>query len=101
MTYYFMFSEGSYSDYMVGGMYSCDHEVTEDEWHSHLAAYETERTAKQVEIYGHDFNKPYSWQRHTREQHVEMSAWSEANDPDKTFVAKHNMTRVAYEEFWR
>ena len=30
--YFFMFSDGSYSDYSVNGLFACDHQVSEKEW---------------------------------------------------------------------
>lgn len=98
MTHYFMFSEGSYSDYMVGGLYACDHEVTKEDWKRHLEDCDALYEAKCVEIFGTD--KRW-WLNNTPERSKAWADWRMQNDPDASFVAKHNMTKIEYTELWR
>ena len=83
--YFYMFSEGSYSDYCVGGMYVCDHEITEQEWKDHYNNY-LENVAPTAP----------SWRSYEARQE-----WEAENNPEITFQKKHNMKPVEYEEFWR
>lgn len=89
--YFFQFSDGEYSDYRVGGLYACDHPVTEDEWIKHLELYKAENVRKRQlfsdELGRVDFSKLYAW------QHL--------NNPETTFQALHNMVAVDCTEFWR
>lgn len=83
--YFYMFSNGSYSDYCVGGMYVCDHEVTEKEWEEHFQHY-LENVASTAP----------GWHNYDA-----RNKWEEENRPEITFQKKHNMKPVEYEEFWR
>lgn len=100
--FYFCFSEGSYSDYGINGLYVCDHNVTKEEWEAHYAAY-----LKELEKFP---DAPSYRERETPEYAAYYAdgggcqirqAWIEANDPEKSFQAKHNMVRIEYTELWR
>ena len=96
--YHFMFSEGAYSDYMVGGLYACDHEVTEDEWDKHCQAYDKERKKKIVEMFGSEHNY---WYARDNDINRQFNNWCSQNNPEQTFIQWHNMTKIEYTELWR
>lgn len=92
--YFFQFSQGEYSDYSVGGLYVCDHEVTEDEWKEHYLIYQ--QIAKE-----HAKTRPvirYPAKVLAREEdskkYWEWYQWFEDNSPEKSFVELHNMVEV-------
>lgn len=94
--YFYQFSEGSYSDYSVGGLYVCDHEVTEAEWDAHYKAYQEEvfRLSNMIpsDRMLRDINS---------EEYKVYRKFQEECAPEKTFAELHNMTAVECTELWR
>jgi hypothetical protein len=102
-TYYFMFSEGSYSDYCVGGLYTCDHPVTVDEWDAFCNAVSAERHKRGEEVFAPWKGQlPRDYMKDDDYKAVSAAYWDwwRESDPQKRFVEKHNMQRVEYTELW-
>jgi hypothetical protein len=96
--HFFQFSEGSYSDYQVGGAYACDHEVKQEEWAAHYGAFVATRQAKQEEM----VTARYENLEVYRIQWKKFREWCEAQpNPETTFVEKHNMVAIEVTECWR
>lgn len=95
--YFFAISEGSYSDYGVNGMYICDHEITEKEWHEFC---NIERTKRNVI---HDSIVKASWNEERETYYKQWEEWYEISkgmqSMEEMFVELHNMIPVPYEEF--
>jgi hypothetical protein len=118
--HFFMFSQGSYSDYMVGGLYACDHEVSEAEWREHCEKYYIALENKRTEVYkafgertGYgtsldyrgmvsspkDFNQCREYNGSI--EYHNLKKWEAENDPEKTFQEMHNMVPVEHNEMHR
>lgn len=116
--HYFMFSDGSYSDYCVGGLYVCDHGVTEVEWEEYLKTYRelsTEQRYSAMRQYSARRGKNDHWEYVGTDGKIHVSMrdgisyqkseeamlyrkWREANDPQESFIKVHNMVKVEYTE---
>jgi hypothetical protein len=118
--YYFMFSNGSYSDYYVGGMYVCDHEVTETEWYEFRRQSKSDEKAhkeRTIVAYGERTGKGHTKTiYHQRDgndlvvvnadgyflspEYKEYRKWCEENDPNEAFRKLHGMVEIEYVECW-
>jgi hypothetical protein len=99
--YLYQFSWGEYSDYRVGGVFLCDHEVTLEEWGAHESVYSEEAGKRSRE-----FN--IKWQHATydkrkadpdldkayRAEWEALNQWRKDNDPEESFVKLHNMVPI-------
>lgn len=94
--YFFQFSEGSYSYYSVGGIYVCDHQVTEKEWVDHYQKYQDEVAELRKSIITVDFRHPSNYGQSLKfeEERIKIA-------PEQSFIALHKMYPVDSEEFWR
>lgn len=118
--HFFMVSNGSYSDYCVGGLYVCDHAVSDEEWEQHkreIAKFRreheekamlalTERTGKEpvrqvTYIHGGGQNvrilPPEGW--YGSPEREEFLSRTDILTQE-TFIEKHKMTQVEYTEMW-
>lgn len=94
--FFFMFSQGSYSDYSVGGLCVCDHAVTEAEWDAHYKAYQEEHARRYAPI------RAIPWEERTgRPELEEFWQWERENQPEASFQKLHNMQEVGVTELWR
>jgi predicted HD phosphohydrolase len=99
--HFFMFSQGSYSDYGVRGMYLCDHDVDEKEWDQFYKDWRAElikvRDTFNTEI-GYDYSRTPNCQ-----ESFEWKAYQEfqAISPEELFQKLHGMVEVEYKELWR
>ena len=99
MTKYFMFSNGSYSDYCVGGLYTCDHEVSESDWDAHYKIYSDEcaRLAKLIPTEpGNGYRRIYD-----SDEMRAYQAYRNEYDPEESFQKLHGMVALECAEFWR
>lgn len=107
--YYFMFSNGSYSDYSVGGLFMCDHEVSEKAWDKHYMLFQktlankceelmeafNERTGRTVLPLRFDHDWWDSGEKAT------LDKWKAENDPETTFQVQHGMVALDVTEMWK
>jgi hypothetical protein len=96
--HFFMFSSGSYSDYGVGGVYVCDHEVTEDEWKAHYGAFQDE-SARLSKVWF--ASEGYSRRNYEAPENLSRMAYIKEYDPETMFQRMHNMVAVPVLELWR
>lgn len=89
--YFYQFSQGTYSDYSVGGLFVCDHEVSEAEWDAHYEAYQTE-CRKRAQSAGYNYHS---------DEYKAYQKFKEEHNPESTFIWLHNMQPVECGEFWR
>lgn len=94
--FFFVFSNGSYSDYQVGSLYVSDHDITEAEWDAHYAAYQEEAARRYA-----PFQSMQRYQMRCAPGWAEYETWKNENVPEQTFIAKHGLRPVPYGEFWR
>jgi hypothetical protein len=94
--FFFVFSSGEYSDYRIGSLYVCDHEVTEAEWDEHYRAYRDESNLR-----SRTFNR-LSYQDPSRTAlYQEWDKWTRENNPEVSFIKRHGMREIEYLEFQR
>lgn len=96
--YFYQFSQGSYSDYGVGGLFVCDHEIPESDWDNHYKIFSDEctRLAKLIPTeVGNSYRRIVD--------SSEMKTYKEFRDktPEEAFQSIHNMIAVECTEFWR
>jgi hypothetical protein len=99
--YYFMFSSGSYSDYSVGGLYVCDHEVTEKEWGDFYNAWQAELNGLRELLYqklGYSYHHVPGYR--SDETFLAVEEFKK-HDPETLFQVMHNMVEVPVTEMWR
>lgn len=97
--YFFMFSSGSYSDYSVGGLYVCDHEVTEKEWDDFYKKY-VDENGRLIAAYRDKWGPSYAEYSGTPEYLV-WREYLKNSDPEGDFQKLHNMVEVPVTEMWR
>lgn len=99
--YFFMFSKGSYSDYYVGGLYVCDHEVTEKEWDDFYQAWRDEvRELRELlhQKLGYGYYHVNGYKKD--ETYLTVKEF-EKHSPETLFQVMHNMEEVPVTEMWR
>ena len=107
MDYFFLFSDGSYSDYSVGGLYKTDRRVTQKMWDKFLNKQVESRNKKMNEFK----RKACTRVGITDEDEINMinfygsPEWREWDDwrrkqesDDTVFQKLHNMVEIEYEE---
>jgi hypothetical protein len=119
--YYYLFSDGEYSDYSVGSLYVTEQKLADDVWDKFLEDQSNKREAEQSRLIiahgertgvGHiiierssyfgvrkTFIEPINYKdfRASEEGKAYQKFRSEMND-DKTFQEMYNMTLVDYTE---
>lgn len=95
--YFYQFSQGSYSDYGVGGLFSCDHEVTEEEWDNCYKVFSDEclRLTKLIPT-----DPSNSWRRIYDSDEMRAYTAYRAQCPEEAFQKLHNMVAVPCVELW-
>lgn len=111
--HYFMFSNGEYSDYCVGGMYVCDHDVGEDEWKAFVA--DLSELKKRAKLHWLDMfvTRTGVTPKHRDGGYFEgyddwwgseeceaYRVYVDENNAQELFIKKHNMKPVEYTELW-
>lgn len=100
--YFFQMSTGSYSDYSVGCVYACDHEVTDEMWAKHYGDYQQAIEDKREEVCVETTILGKMPSRTTLSQWAEVEQWRSVQPrPEDTFVDLHNAVPVCTLEFWR
>ncbi len=96
--FYFTFSSGEYSDYGIGDICICDHEVSKDEWHKHYQVFQDEKAKLQWELMGYA-----SWDEwyDGAGNYDALQLWEITNLPEKTFQQLHDMTVLNITNFHR
>lgn len=96
--HFFQLSQGSYSDYSVGGLYVCDHEVKVEEWDAYYKGYQDVLDAKRKELITVPYTEREAYSMQCRE-------WVKFHDslprPEESFIRLHKMVEVDCTEFWR
>lgn len=100
--YFFLMSEGAYSDYGVNALYVSDKPVTEEDWHRFCEEEFEVRDKKRRELWPLYFD--YSRQRdmsHWEKQREEYYEWkNERGSYEEMFVKAYNLVKVDYQELW-
>ena len=96
--YFYQFAQGSYSDYSTGGLYSCDHEVSEQEWDSCYKVF-SEECFRLTQLCPLEPNNKYC-RVYDSDEMMAYRAYREQT-PEAAFQKLHNMVEVPYVEFWR
>lgn len=99
--YYYQFANGEYSDYCVGGLYLCDHEVNEDEWKAHYKMYQGQ-SSRLFQAIPRD-NSTNGYGGTIKLGSYEYKAYRDYrnNNPEKSFQELHGMVAVECTELWR
>jgi len=97
--YFFLMSEGAYSDYGVNALYVSDKPVTEEDWHKFAEEESKVREDKRKEIIT-DNNYPYCYEEQ-RKQWLIFDEWrTERGSIEAMFAKAYNLTKVDYQELW-
>lgn len=96
--YFYQFSTGEYSDYRVGGLFVCDHEVTGAEWKLAYEVYQTE--CERLAVLVPKRQGSWVWNNDSPE-YCAYNKHREDNHPEKLFQRLHNMHAVECVELWR
>lgn len=98
--YFFVFSSGEYSDYGIGNICVCDHEVKKEEWNAYYKVFQDESSRLRQIAYAHREKMTYAVFMDTPE-YLAYQKFITENDPEKNFQKLHGMTVLDYEELWR
>lgn len=95
--HFFVFSNGTYSDYQVGGLYVADHPIEEEDWDEFVKFHSKEKQRLYSLI--PKINET-SLRLHINHNTKEYKAWREYLNVSGAFIEKHSLKAVPYQELW-
>lgn len=121
--HYFLFSTGDYDDYVVTGLYCCDHEVNLEEWQEFKENYEKNWKRVREDSYiaygkrtglGHKEIKveykggvesevriaPASLKYYSSPECLGCDEWGQENNPLEAFKKLHGMVQIPHSEIF-